>query len=365
MYEYMKKINKSFLFHVGHPAHVHFLKNTIKNLQNRRYEVNVTAIDKEVTLKLLKAYRFKYTIVGKNVNGLFNKMINSIQIEINLINVIKSCKPDLLIGVGSPYMAHASALTGKPYINFGDTEMSKFDWTWTPFAKVLIRPSCYKKNIVRKEIRYNGYHSLAYLHPNHFTPDSSVLEDLGLSKNDDYIILRFISGTASHDIGIRGIQKGSEINLIKILGQYGRVFITSERKLNKELEKYRITAPPEKMHSILYYSRLYMGDGGTMAVEAAILGTPSIHIEATASGIATGETSGVFLELRDKYGLLYFYPDQKQALGKAIDFLEDKNSKKMWQHKREVLIKEKIDVSAWMTDFIERYPESFYEYFKN
>ncbi len=45
-----------------------------------------------------------------------------------------------------------------------------------------------------------------------------------------------------------------------------------------------------------------------MAVEAGILGTPAIHIESTSGGQATGETCGNFLELRDKYELIFFYP---------------------------------------------------------
>jgi len=63
----------------------------------------------------------------------------------------------------------------------------------------------------------------------------------------------------------------------------------------------------------------------------------------------------------DKYGLL-FYPDQ--ALEEAISILEDKNSKNEWRKRRERLLSDKIDVTVWMTDFIERYPESFYEYKK-
>jgi len=174
--------------------------------------------------------------------------------------------------------------------------------------------------------------------------------------------LRFISWSASHDIGLRGIRDAS--NLIKSLEPYGRILITSEKKLNSKLEKYRITCSPEKIHSLLYYAQLYIGEGGTMATESAILGTPAIHIESNSSGIATGNFSGNFLELRDKYGLLYFYPNQEQALEKAVEILENENSKREWQKKRERLLKEKIDVTTWMTDFIERYPESFYEYRK-
>ena len=58
-------------------------------------------------------------------------------------------------------------------------------------------------------------------------------------------------------------------------------------------------------------------------------------------------------------------PDEFIALEKAIEILENGNSKKEWQRKRERLLSEKIDVTAWMTDFIERYPDSFYEYMKS
>ncbi|OFV65892.1 MAG: protein containing DUF354 [Candidatus Syntrophoarchaeum butanivorans] len=200
------------------------------------------------------------------------------------------------------------------------------------------------------------------MHPNYFKPDPSILDEMNISGDDTFIILRFISWGASHDIKLKGIERGKELEFVKSLERYGSVFITSEGKLDKKLEKHRITIPPEKIHSLLYYADLYIGEGGTMATEAAILGTPAIHIESTSKGIATGEFTGNFLELRDKYGLLYFYPDQDQALEKAISILEDKNSKNEWRKRRERLLKDKIDVTAWMVDFIERYPESFYEY---
>ena len=36
-----------------------------------------------------------------------------------------------------------------------------------------------------------------------------------------------------------------------------------------------------------------------------------------------------------------------------------------WVKKREKLLKDKIDVTAFMTEFIEKYPESFHEYCEN
>jgi len=346
---------------LGHPGHVHLFKYPIRNLTDRGHNIKIIARNKECTLKLLEAYKIDYELLDIFYESIIGKSYGMFRTDLALLKLIRRYNPDLLVGVLDPYIAQVGRLTRKPSIIFTDTEDAKLaNWLTFPFATTICTPSCFLKDLGKKHVRYNGYHELAYLHPNYFKPDPSVLDELNLSKDDKFIVLRFISWAASHDIGLRGIKKASD--MIKSLEAYGRIFITSERKLSPELEKYRITCSPEKIHSLLYYSQLYIGEGGTMATESAILGTPAIHIEANSSGIATGNFSGNFLELRDKYDLLYFYPGQEQALEKAIEILEDKNSKKEWQRKREKLLKDKIDVTAWMTDFIERYPESFYEY---
>jgi predicted glycosyltransferase len=356
--------NMKVLIDIGHPAHVHLFKNMICDLEEDGHEVKITARRKEVTLDLLNAYGLKYSDLGEHYTGTFSKAYGMIRRDYKLYTIARKFKPDILVGVHDPYIAQIGKLIRKPSIVFTDTEYVRLSSNLTfPFTDVICTPICFREKLnPQKHVKYNGYHELAYLHPNYFKPDLTVLEKLGLSENDTFIILRFISWGASHDIKLKGIDRQAEIEFIKSLEHYGHVFITSERKLDAGLGKYVITIPPEKMHSLLYYAQLYIGEGGTMAAEAAILGTPSIHIESTSSGIATGELSGNFLELRDKYGLLYFYPDQNKALEKAMSILEDKNAKNEWQKKREKLLKDKIDVTAWMTDFIERYPESFYEY---
>lgn len=348
---------------ISHPKHVHLFKNVIYNLVEKGHKIKIVARDKDVTLSLLETYGLKYELFEKHRSRLFSKAVDHLLVTRTFYKIAKNFNPDILTGCGGAVVAHTGRIIGKPSIVFADTETAKLVNMLTfPFSSAICTPSCYKENLGKKQVRYNGYEELAYLHPNYFKPNLEFLDELNLLEDDKFIILRFISWEASHDIGLRGIKKGTELEFIKSLERYGRVFITSERKLDKKLEKYRITISPEKIHSLLYYAQLYIGEGGTMAAEAAILGTPAIHIESTSSGIATGELSGNFLELRDKYGLLYFYPDQNQALEKAISILEDKNSKKEWQKRREKLLKDKIDVTAWMTDFIERYPESFYEY---
>ena len=331
------------LFDMGHPAHVHFFKNAINNLKNDGHEVKITARNKEVTLALLHAYDLDFENRGEIYTGMLNKAFGMIKIDLELLRIAQKFRPDILIGVHNPYVAHVGSILRKPVIIFTDTENVKVASLLTyPFVNTIITPRYFKDKIdPKKHVRIQGIKEIAYLHPNYFTPDPTVLEELGLLPDEKFIIMRFISWGASHDTHLHGIQKGKEKELIQTLSRYGKIFITSEKPLEGKLEQYRLQIPPEKIHSLLSYAQMYIGEGGTMAVEAGILGTPSIHIESNQDGQATGETCGNFLELRDRYDLIYFYPNQEMALKKAVEILENPNSKNDWQEKREKTLVER------------------------
>jgi predicted glycosyltransferase len=351
------------LIGIGHPAHVHFFKNCINLFLKKGHEVRIVARDKEMTRLLLERYHLNYTLFTGHKQTLLGKLLEIPRNDLIFKKAAKKFKPDILIGINNYTSAHVGMLTHIPSIIFTDTEEAALGNVLTfPFATTICTPSCFLKDLGKKQVRYNGYHELAYLHPMYFTPDLGVLDQVGISKGENYFLLRFISWAASHDIGLYGMRMDSVTTLIKSLEEHGRVFISSERTLDPALEKYRLKASPEIIHSLMYFAGLYIGEGGTMAAEAAILGTPAIHIESNANGIATGNFSGNFRELRDRYGLLYFFADQNEAFSKALEILENRNAKQEWQKKRENFIKDKVDVTAWMTDFIERYPQSFEEY---
>lgn len=342
------------LFDIGHPAHVHLFKNTIWSLKEKSHEVMITARDKDVSLKLLDAYGLPYIDIGKNQKGLFNKAIGMLKIDYKLYNVANKFQPDLLIGVHNPYIAHVGKLLGRPSITFTDTEHAKIACVITfPFTDVICTPYCFLKKLGHKQIKYNAYHELAYLHPKYFKPDPSILEKVGLQKNEQFFILRFISWNASHDVRYQGFDLETKNQLIKKLEKYARVFISSEGEISPVLEKYQVKAPPEKMHDLLYYATMYIGEGATMATEAGILGTPSIYISPLVG------TMGNFVELEKEYDLIYSFRDPQLAIAKSIELVDNKNLKQDWLHKREKLLKDKIDVTKFMTDFIENYLASF------
>ena len=353
----MQEVFMKILVDIGHPAHVHLFKNMIWNLEKDGHEVKITAREKEIVLYLLDVYRFKYENLGKHHKKLFNKLVGLITRDYKLYKVAKKFKPDIFISHGSMYAAHVAKLLGKSHISLEDTENSTEQIRlYAPFTDVILTSTCFKKNLGKKQVRYNGYHELAYLHPNYFKPDPSVLNDLGLSKDDKFIILRFVSWNASHDIGDRGFT--NLMNAVKSLEQHGLILITSEKRLPPELEKYKITVQPEKIHYLLYFANLYIGESATMASESAMLGTPSIFVSTSRRGYTD--------ELESKYGLVYNFSDpqkrQEHALEKAFELLENENIKREWEKKRMKMLSEKMDVTKFMTEFIEEWPDTFLKY---
>ena len=334
-----------------HPKHVYMFKNFIHAMQSKGHKVEIVAIEKDVTVALLKKFGLPFKIIGKNPSTISGKILSLPQWTYQTFKIARRFKPDIFIGQAFPHFAYTSKLLNKPYIIFEDTESAQVVQSITfPFASNIITPSCYRKDLGNKHIKFDGYYELAYLHPNYFTPNVAVLKELGISPGDIFIVVRFVSWQAIHDIGHHGIR--DKIGFVKSLEPYCRVLITSEETLPKELEKFRITISPNKLHDLLYYASVYIGEGGTTASEAAILGTPSIFISSL-----TG-TLGNFVELETKYQILYSFENAKNAFCKAIELLQQSNIKEEWETKRMRLINDNVDITKIMIWFVEKYPEN-------
>lgn len=340
---------------IGHPAHVHLFKNAIWELEKRGHEIVITTRNTEIILNLLNTYGFEYIILYKPGKNLFGLAVELIMRDYKFFNLARQYKPDILIGV-SEIITHIGKVLNIRSIVFTDTEHAKLSNTISfPFADVICTPSCYKGNIGKKQVIYNGYHELAYLHPKYFTPNPDVLKEIGLSKDDTFIILRFVSWKASHDVGYNGLSLEIKRKAVNEFKKYGKVLITSERSLPREFEKYLITVSLEKMHDLLYYATLLYGESATMASECAVLGTHAIFCDFAGRGYTDEE--------EEKYRLVYNFKldneSQENSLKKAIELLEDKNLRAEGKRKMKKILKDKIDVTAFMIQFVENYPRSY------
>jgi len=340
---YLSKI----LIDIGHPAHVHFFKNFIWEMEQRGHQLLITARRKESVFELLNYYGFEFIDLGVNKKGLFNKSIGLITNDLKLLRISRKFRPDILTGIGSPYIAQVSKLLKSKSIIFTDTEHATLiNKLSVPFSNYVLTPSCFLKDFGEKHIRYNGYHELAYLHPKWFKEEKEFLKELDINKNEKYFILRSVSWQASHDVGYTGINKNDMRKIIDLLKDHGRVLLSSEYQDNA-FEEYIIKSHPAKIHTLMSHSSLYFGEGATMASESAILGIPSFYISPLLG------TMGNFEELEKKYGLLYSFKETRSAIIHISQLIE--NGKLLeWKKKREKLLKDKIDVTSFMIDFFEQ-----------
>jgi predicted glycosyltransferase len=345
----------NILFDIAHPAHVHVVRNAYLELTKRGHKVYVTVKDIPSAIALLEKYEIPYTYLGGKKDNLAGKIILQLMYNVKVWWLVMTKKIDLAFSssITPPYISRLSRMHSIIFDDDDDAVEPLFVKYGHPFSDVVLSPACAVR-ATDKFIPYSGYHELAYLHPNWFTPDVAILREIGLKPGETYFVLRFNAFKAHHDVGVKGLSIENKRTLIAFLEKRGKVFITTERNIDEEFKKYQLLLSPEKVHSLIYYATMLIGDSQTMTSEAAVLGTPAIR-----SNTFVGQIS--YLEEEEHtYGLTYgFLPNDFEALHLKIEeLLAMPNLKEIWQKRREKMLEDKIDVTAFYVWFIENYPES-------
>jgi predicted glycosyltransferase len=329
-----------YVITIQHPAHVHFFKHAIRALEDDGHEVSVFVRDKEVAVDLLAAYDIDHTVLADGQSdGVRGLLLGQGVWEYRVAERARAIDPDVITGIGGTAAAHVGALCGAKSVVFTDTEHAPGNKITFPFADEVWTPECFDGDAGRAEqIRYPGYHELAYLHPDRFEPDENVLDSVGLSPDDRFVVLRLVSWAASHDAGESGFDDA--VDVVERLEETGvRVLITSEAPLPTTLEDRRATVAPHRIHDLLAYADLFIGEGATMAVESAVLGTPAVYVNTLRMGYTD--------EIEARYDLLYNCQGvyrHHNALETAVDIL-DGSVTTDWTDRRERLIDEKRDTT--------------------
>lgn len=351
-------MNMRIVVDVNHPAHVHYFKHFIWAMQKKGHDVLITASKKDISYSLLEQYSIPFVKLGSYGTTILSKILKIPLLDYRMYNAVKTFNPDLFLSFGSIRAAHVSKILRKPCIAFDDSEPSPLEQIlYVPFTDVILTPLCFTKDFGDKHIKFNGYIELSYLHDKWFKPNPDILEIIGEKIGSKFILMRFVSWNAMHDIGKKGFDNRTKIEVVRNLEEIMPVYISCEGKLPAELEKNRIKISPEKIHDILSFAHLFFGDSQTMTTEAALLGTPAVRCNT----FVGNNDMGNFKELESKYGLIFNYLDPKEAIHKAIELCNTPDLKQRWVSKRKNLIADKIDVTAFMVWFVENFPRSAYE----
>ncbi len=340
------------LFDILHPAHVHFFRNAIAELGARGHEVRITARDKDLTLQLLRDYGIHFTCISREARTRKGLAWELASRDLRLARLALHWKTDVMASIGGISTAHAGLLTRTRNLIFYDTENATLSNLLSyPLATEVITPDCYNRRVMGRHVIYPGYHELAYLHPERFTPDPEILRRRGVNPDERFSVVRFVSWQAMHDIKARGFSLDDKRRLVRELSAFGKVYITSELVLPHDMESHRLPVAPNEIHHLLAFADLFIGESATMASESVILGTPAIYLDRVGRGYTD--------EQEHRYGLCFnFRPwHVEEAIAKAVKTLsENMKDSPSFRQKVSRMLAEKIDVTAYIVSRILQQP---------
>jgi len=338
---------RSIVVTVQHPSNVHFFRNAITEFRERGNDVHVFAREKDIACELLDTYDIDYQLLAGSATTLPELAAVQAKYEYGILKRVRELDPDVLLAVSEPAITHASTCFDCRSILFTDTEHATIqNYLAYPFSDIICTPGAYWDDLGSNQVSYPGYHQLAYLHPSRFSPNARVLDRIDADEDERLVVLRLVSWDAAHDVGQNGL--GRVEALVSGLERAGaQVLISSEADLPPSLERHRIDLPVHMMLDLLNYADLFIGESGSMTIESAVLGTPTIYVSSL--------SAGVLEELEVRYGLVFSHsrsPSPRVLLEQATRLLETDQS--VWESRRQRLLDETVDTTDYMVRLVDR-----------
>lgn len=267
------------LVDIGHPAHYHVFKHLARQAVAEGHDVRFTIREKDVTKALMEHDGVPYLSTGAPSKGvrLLGEMLRR---DAVLAREARRLKADYLLGVCNMMVAQASRLAPGKSIVLDDTEHQRLaQRLGYPFCHEYWTPTWYALDHGRKQVRYRGYHEVAYLHPRLFTPDPEVARKAGVLPGRKNVVVRIVSWGAHHDVGVKG-KLGPEqwLRIVRSLSEVANVLVSAEGVFPPKLASQGFKAHPSDMHHVLAACDLVLGEGATMVSEAAVLGVPAVYV---------------------------------------------------------------------------------------
>ena len=333
------------LIDIWHPSIYHIFKYMAKQMSEKGHTIVWTIKPKDILIDLLNNDNITFNIVSRNTgSGKLSLFLQLLKHTHGVFTLARKNQIDLFLGQSISIAWVGKILRKKSIILIDDDDdiVPLFSKLAHPFVSELICPDCIRfKKWHSKRILVNSYNELAYLHPNYFSPDESILEKYNLNKCE-YIVMRFSALDAHHDKGVCGIRGQIKEKIFEMTKGY-KVVASIENSEHYEIDSW-------DMHHILAFAKLVISDSQTMTAEAAVLGTPAIRYNSFVGKISYLE------ELEHRYGLTYgFKPGQEEKMYFKIDELLNEHDLDMiWKNRQEKMLAEKIDLSKWLLKYFEK-----------
>jgi len=240
--------------------------------------------------QLLKMKGIAARVVGEHGGkNLQDKLKASAQRTLELASIVAELKPDVAVSFASPETSRVAFGLGIPHVCLNDSPHSEAVARLSvPLATLLLTPKCIpKKTWIEfgiqhdRIIQYNAVDPWAWLKD--FKPDEEVLNQLGLEKSKPIVVFRTEETFASYLLGktprtpvwmplLKSLVESAADLQAVVIPRYGAqvAFLTQALGNTATVCRSIIDAP-----KLLAYASVFVGAGGTMTAEAALLGVPT------------------------------------------------------------------------------------------
>jgi len=296
--------------------------HTVLNTTRKYREVNQVIELKGISAKVVGEYG------GSTLEG---KLIASVQRIEELTKIVDKNRPDISISFSSPEAARTAFGLAIPHYAVNDSPHSVAVARLTiPLSEKLFAPKIIPKEAwtnfglhPERIVQYDALDPVAWL--KNLQPDRTILDKLGLDKERPIIVFRTEEAFASYLVGHVPENRSVITPIIKsLISKYNEgiqvVAITRYKHQGPALKaafKNRVIVPTEAVDgpNLLFHSSIFIGAGGTMTAEAALLGLPAISCYPREPTIVE--------EYLIKQNLITRINDPMKAAEKIIEIVED------------------------------------------
>ena len=261
-----------------------------ERLRRDQHEVTLVTREYREVDQLLKIKGMTAQVVGKHGGGnLSDKLKASAQRTLELASFVAELQPDVAVSFASPETSRVAFGLGVPHVYLNDSPHSEAVARLTvPLVTLLVTPKFIPKNAWTKFgikedkiVQYNAIDPWIWLKD--FKPDKKILKQLGLETTNPIVVFRAEESFASYLLGVASESPSWTTlleSLLKSNFSFQAVIIPRyDAQIAHLTERFENRATVCKSvidaASLLTYASVFVGGGGTMTAEAALLGVPT------------------------------------------------------------------------------------------
>jgi uncharacterized protein len=268
----------NILIDIKHPAQLNLFKGLAIHLQNEGWNVIICYLGRgKIPRIIAKEYPgFETLQIGSSAGTKWSIFWEGNVVRTSsFVQLINSRKIDICVAASSAPLALAGKLTGTPVLQFyDDPERKGINKINEHLSNKIYFPPIVSES--KKVGVFNCLKEWSYLSPSYFTPNPKVLQKYQVQPRG-YVFVREVSNKSfnyydQQDAIICAFADQIDQNIPVLLS------LEDKNYTDKFPKNWRILEEPiEDIHSLIYYSKLMLASGDSMAREGAMLGVPSIY----------------------------------------------------------------------------------------